>query len=109
MLGEIPVKEGSPEAGSDIKNENLNAFIHLYEYLGYEECGLDDSLEKGYEKIAIYVLSDGNTKHIAKQDNYMWKSKIGRDEKIIHTLEGLSGEFHYTSYGEVKMIMKKKI
>jgi hypothetical protein len=64
-------------------------------------------LEKGFEKVAIYVKGNQNPTHAARQlDSGIWTSKIGNEEDIEHSspavLEGLE-------YGAVAVVMKKSI
>lgn len=84
----------------------LDAFKQAFQTVGYEVCQTD-SLESGWQKIAIYADSTGKPTHIARQlSNGKWTSKLGQDEDIEHeNLEGLVGEI----YGSVVCIMKKTI
>ncbi len=72
--------------------------------LGYEDCGIDDSLEAGFEKVAIYGSGTFYT-HAAKQTTVgKWSSKLGKAEDIEHdTPEDLAGGI----YGEVVEVMKR--
>ena len=78
--------------------ETLAAFIAAYGTRGYELCD-NGSLETGFEKVAIYVDTDGTPTHAARQlASGHWTSKLGRQEDIEHlTLAGLTG----TTYGHV--------
>jgi len=54
-----------------------------YATLGYEPC-LDGTLEPGFEKIVIYVLS-GTPTHAARQLNSgLWTSKLGQQVDVEH-------------------------
>ena len=71
--------------------ETLSAFVIALGTKRYTPCD-DDSLDPGVEKIAIYALPDGEITHAAKQWNDgTWRSKLGPDEDIEHTLAGLGG------------------
>jgi hypothetical protein len=62
------------------------AFIEAYQSppYHYEVCG-DGSLERGYEKLAIYTDGFGFVKHAASQlSDGRWLSKLGDAEDIIH-------------------------
>lgn len=87
------------------KDEDLATFIRAYETLGYVVCK-NAGYEDGFEKIAIYVDSDGTPTHAARQlGNGRWTSKLGKLEDIEHgTLEGLHGQ----TYGTVAVFMKRK-
>lgn len=84
--------------------DTLEGWADAYRVLAYKSCN-DASLEKGFEKIAIYV-EDGSPQHVARQLEYgTWTSKLGNDEDISHhTLEALEGEF----YGKVVALMKRQ-
>lgn len=91
---------------------DLDSFIVCYKSLGYKECGLNGKFENGYEKIAIFVDSNGLPTHAAKQDSFskgLWKSKLGEYKDIEHTIKGISGNFNQYSYGNVAIILKRKI
>lgn len=87
------------------RQETLEAFIQLFNKVGYEIC-LTPIYENNFQKIAIYVLNEKPT-HVARQlNNGKWTSKLGSNEDIIHhELQGLEGE----KYGKVTIIMKRKI
>ncbi|MBI4431633.1 MAG: hypothetical protein HY587_07990 [Candidatus Omnitrophica bacterium] len=75
-----------------VREEGLDAFISFFRRLGYEVCD-DDLLERGFEKIALYVDENARGTHAAKQlKNGKWTSKLGPDEDIEHdTLIALVG------------------
>jgi hypothetical protein len=84
----------------------IEAVNQVYQTLGYEPCENAD-LEPGFEKIAIYVTSDGEPQHAARQlPNGKWTSKLGNWEDISHELEGLANQMFY---GEVKQILKRTL
>ena len=84
--------------------ENLEAFIMAFATVDYLPCD-DGSLLPDLEKIAIYALSGGVVKHAAKQQtDGMWRSKLGLDEDIEHTLTGLEGP----CYGRVVAFLARK-
>jgi hypothetical protein len=83
--------------------DTLIGWVHVFQLHGYIET-VDRSLEIEYEKIAIYVGSDG-PEHVARQKSSgIWTSKMGKGVDIEHTLESLEGDF----YGKVEKIMKRK-
>lgn len=89
---------------SDAPREfTINGFIKAYETLGYIQCQ-NAEYEKGFEKIAIFVDSNGKPTHAARQLNSgKWTSKLGQIEDIEHSLEGLVGP----QYGSVSVYMKR--
>lgn len=88
------------------RTETVKAFIRVYETLGYTICE-DAGYESGFEKIAIYVGSNGKPTHAARQlSSGYWTSKLGKLEDIDHpTLESLVGP----EYGFVAVILKRPI
>ncbi|MGR3310874.1 MAG: DUF7689 domain-containing protein [Candidatus Brocadiales bacterium] len=88
------------------RTETKEAFITAYEMLGYTLCK-DAAHESGFEKIAIYVGSNGKPTHAARQLNSgYWTSKLGQLEDIEHTtVDGLVGY----EYGSVAVILKRPI
>jgi len=82
----------------------LGAFQLLFEHLGYEAC-LDDSLEKRFQKIAIYSDSNNTPTHAARQlPNGNWTSKLGSWYDVAHTVQNMDNG----QYGKVAIIMRKK-
>ena len=86
--------------------ETLAAFIAAYGTRGYEPCD-NESLEAGFEKVAIYVDANGTPTHTARQlSSGRWTSKLGRQEDIEHhTLAGLTG----TTYGHVAQFLRRPL
>ncbi len=83
----------------------MAAFIHAYGTLGYTPCD-DGGVEIGYEKVAIYVDSNGVPTHAARQlSNGHWTSKLGGLEDIQHELGGIEG----TSYGRVGQHLRRPL
>jgi len=82
----------------------LENFIKVFENLGYQACD-DDTLEDGFEKIAVYVDGSGEPTHAARQlEIGAWTSKLGPAQDIIHsTLAVLEGGV----YGRVAQVMKR--
>ena len=81
--------------------ETVAAVAAAFGTLGYYPCD-DGTFEDGYEKVAIYALRSEAT-HAAKQVGREWRSKLGPDEDIAHTLEGLEGP----CYGKVAAYLKR--
>lgn len=86
-----------------LRNRTLEAFQSAYATLGYEPC-TDGKFEKGFEKVAIYAISDGEPKHVARQlQTGMWTSKLGPHVDIEHHLESLVSH----SYGAPVKFLKR--
>jgi hypothetical protein len=86
-------------------------FLPRFSLLGYKPCGLDDSFEFGYQKVAIYANDLGVT-HMARQRllGAGWLSKLGKMEDVLHpNLADLEGDTSATArqYGKVVLILKR--
>lgn len=83
----------------------LEAYLQVFISLGYTPSDTA-ALELGFEKIAIYVNTQGMPTHAARQlANGRWTSKLGKSEDIEHSLEGLQGPV----YGSVAQILRRPI
>jgi hypothetical protein len=83
--------------------ETLAAFVQAFATLGFIPCD-DDTVELGFEKIAIYVNSQGKPTHAARQlHNGRWSSKLGNEVDIEPALVGLTN----SEYGSVARILKR--
>jgi hypothetical protein len=83
----------------------LQTFLDVFATRGYT-CTVDmnGEVEEGYEKVAIYALDNGEVTHAAKQQtNGRWRSKLGPDEDIEHTVDGLDGPV----YGRIVRFLKR--
>ena len=82
----------------------LDCITSFLNTLGYQKCGLDQSLENGWHKIAIYEGPNG-PEHLARQSsNGLWSSKMSNGIDIEHdSLNVLEGGI----LGVVVCIMKR--
>jgi hypothetical protein len=82
----------------------IGVLERLFKALGYEDSGMEASLEGGFEKVALFDQSLFYT-HAARQlPNGKWTSKLGKAEDIEHdTPNDVAGGI----YGEVLQIMKR--
>jgi hypothetical protein len=89
----------------DVPRENtLDILVRAFGTLGYSPCK-SEKLERGFQKVAIYVATDGVPSHAARQlPTGKWTSKLADWEDIEHkTLAGLTNSF----YGNVAKILCK--
>jgi hypothetical protein len=89
------------------RKADVDTFVKLYELeAGYVSCDTGE-LQAGFEKIAIYVDSNNEVTHAAKQNrDGTWTSKLGDWEDIRHRLlEGLEGD--YPAYGRAVKFLKR--
>lgn len=90
-------------------NYNIKAYIKAFELRGYTVCS-DCKHEVGFRKIALYVDTQNNCTHaarelVSKENCGKWTSKLGKLNDIIHgSPYVLEGE----RYGRVYCIMKQK-
>jgi hypothetical protein len=90
------------------REESLIAFQQAYATLGYSPCGTDDSLEEGWEKVAIF-LDAGMPTHAAWQrPDGTWSSKMGPFEDIDHKRLDLMVGPPRRAYGKAKTFMKRE-
>jgi hypothetical protein len=86
-------------------NTSKEALIDAYEKIGFEKCE-NGNVEDGFLKVALYTKDNINYEHAARlEQNGIWKSKLGEDIDIDHSLEALENGL----YGNVYQFMKKKI
>jgi hypothetical protein len=77
--------------------------VQAFATLGFISCD-DDTVESGFEKIAIYVNNQGKPTHAARQlGDGRWSSKLGNAVDIAHSLVGLTN----SAYGSVAQILKR--
>lgn len=85
-----------------VRERTLAAFLQAFGTVGYTPCP-DDSLEAGWEKVAIYATDEGPA-HAARQlASGQWTSKLGPDDDIEHVLDGLCSPL----YGAVVQFLRR--
>jgi hypothetical protein len=86
------------------REETLKAFELAYRALGYRKCE-NGELERGFEKVAIFVDGTGAPTHAARQlPSGRWTSKCGGSVDIEHELDAVGGGL----YGEVALFMQRR-
>lgn len=87
------------------RGTTIDIYKELFKKYGYEICK-NDSLEDGFQKVAIYFDLFNQFHHVARQlSSEIWTSKLGSNEDIEHELRGLEGNY----YGTNKVFMKKAL
>ena len=90
---------------SATREKTLSAFTAAFLTIGYLVAG-DESLEPGFEKIALFADSAGVPTHAARQfPSGAWTSKLGYAEDIEHELHALEGD----NYGVVSLILRRPL
>ena len=73
--------------------------------LGFVPCA-DESLEPGFQKVALFADPAGMPTHAARQlASGHWTSKLGQAEDIEHELRALKGEI----YGAATLFLKRPL
>jgi len=84
----------------------LQAFIELFESLGYECCS-DRTPDWRFERVAIYVRNH-EVQHAARQLlSGRWSSKAGPWWLIEHEFEALTGQTA-AEYGDIAQLMRRR-
>jgi hypothetical protein len=87
------------------KGASVRHLSETYAMFGFEPCGMDSSVETGYDKLAICEL-DGEWQHVCKQcPDGRWWSKLGDCEDVKHALNDIEAQ---PDYGTVVLIMKRR-
>ncbi|HZV03650.1 MAG TPA: hypothetical protein VE999_01040 [Gemmataceae bacterium] len=88
-----------------LREPTQNAFEAAFARFGYERC-MEEDVEPGFEKIALFADASGKPTHVARQlATGRWTSKLGRMEDIEHVLRDLEG----VVYGSVVLILKRPV
>jgi len=99
--------EAHPDAGQywptgPTEDWSVDIVVAAYATLGYVTC-LDGNPEPTLDKIAVYVR-DGEPTHAARLlPSGMWTSKLGAEDDIEHTLDGLDGR----EYGSAAVFLSR--
>src|SRR5262249_43724424 len=84
------------------RERSLAVFLQALATVGYVPCP-DDSLEPGWEKAALYATDEGPTHAARHLGTGRWTSKLGPDDDIEPTLEGLVSPV----YGAVVQFLRR--
>lgn len=85
----------------------LGALERAFLSLGYEDCGMNESLVAGYLKVALYASGGFVYTHAARQlPTGKWTSQLGKSVDTEHdTPDVVAGGL----YGEVMQVMRKAL
>lgn len=85
-------------------SSDIDSLVEAYRTLGYEVCS-EESLEEGFQKIALYSLH-GEWTHAARQlSSGLWTSKLGKGKDITHEHPDHLSD---SPYGYVYCYMKRR-
>ena len=86
------------------RDYTVEAYINLYEFLGYERCENGD-FEEGFTKVAVFASGAWPT-HAARQlENGIWTSKLGPNIDVEHSIFSIVNGL----YGQVVQYLKRQI
>lgn len=86
------------------RDYTVEAYINLYEFLGYERCE-NEEFEEGFTKVAVFASGDLPT-HAARQlENGNWTSKLGKNIDVEHSIFSIVNGL----YGQVVQYLKRQI
>lgn len=89
-----------PPVNKSMQDSDL---IEAFRYFGFEEYGLDDSIDDNYDKVALYHNAGGWTHAARVVDNGIYHSKFGASYDGTHS----RGDVLQTQYGEPFVIMRR--
>lgn len=86
------------------KDFTVDDMVEAFRTIGYDLCA-DDTLEPGFEKVALYAEALDDPTHASRQLlDGRWTSKLGPDEDIEHdTADDVAGGL----YGDVVQFMRR--
>jgi hypothetical protein len=77
--------------------------IEAFRFFGFEECGMDDSLDADYDKVALYCNADGWTHAARVVGDGVYHSKFGASYNGTHS----NGDVLQAQYGKPFVIMRR--
>lgn len=85
------------------KGITVDHLVKVFQYFGFEDCGIDDSIDEKYDKIAIYQNA-GHWTHAARIiADGIYHSKFGASYDGVHSrVDVLQAQ-----YGDVAIIMRR--
>ena len=89
-----------PPVHKDMDDTDL---VEAFRFFGFEECGMDDSIDPDYDKVALYRNADGWTHAARVVDNGIYHSKFGASYNGTHS----SGDVLQAKYGVPFVIMRR--
>ncbi len=85
------------------KGASIDHLKRVFQYFGFEECGLDDQLDEMYDKVALYEVSNEWTHAARVVATGVYHSKFGESYDGRHS----SGSVLQAQYGNVCLIMRR--
>lgn len=85
------------------KGETESDLIQAFQYFGFECCGMDDSIDQDYDKIALYQDGAGWTHAARVVGEGIYHSKFGASFDGTHS----RGDVLQAKYGDPFIIMRR--
>jgi len=77
--------------------------INAFRFFGFEECGMDDTIDADYDKVALYHNSKGWTHAARIVEEGIYHSKFGASYDGTHS----RGDVLFAQYGTVFIVMRR--
>lgn len=85
------------------KGMNETDLVEAFRFFGFEECGMDDSINTDYDKVALYHNADGWTHAARVVGDGIYHSKFGASYNGTHS----RGDVLQAKYGNPFVIMRR--
>lgn len=85
------------------KGETDSDLVEVFRYFGFEACGMDDTLDEQYDKVALYHNAGVWTHAARVVGNGKYHSKFGASYDGTHS----AGDVLQAQYGEPFLIMRR--
>ncbi len=85
------------------KGAKIEHLIKAFNFFGFEECGMDDTIDELYDKVALYQTDDQWTHAARIVKRGILHSKFGESYDGIHS----SGNVLHLQYGKICLIMRR--
>ena len=96
-----------PGATRGMKPEHLR---EAFECEGFQDCGMNDAFEVGFEKVALYWDGKDEWTHAARlRPDGWWESKCGKEHDILHRAPSDLQDRRYGRYGVVVGYMRRPL
>lgn len=85
------------------KGMTVAHLVKAFQYFGFEDCGMDESMDEKYDKIAIYQNNECWTHAARIVADGIYHSKFGASYDGIHSC----GDVLQAQYGTVVIVMRR--
>lgn len=85
------------------KGSKESDLVKAFQYFGFEECGMDDSIDERYDKVALYHNADGWTHAAHVVGDWFYHSKFGASYNGTYS----QGDVLQVQYGIPLVIIRR--